>query len=197
MNMEPEVMGWGIRSDAAPGGDGVTRDDSIERQCARLGEILGLAEPVEERVLAAAVANPSYATNLLVCRGSPVFLRQLLDNPPARPAPEVPLSTLLQRGAQALLRWGKAGFTTVADDVLRRRLEACDACPNLSSPPEHRKLLYRLAGTPAGAKSICRLCGCPVTRKAAMSFENCPDADADHPGVSRWGEPLKTEPHKT
>lgn len=165
--------------------------DSIERQCARLGEILGLAEPVEERILAAALANPSYATNLLVCRGSPELLEQLLANPPTKPGADIALSTLLQRGAEALVRWGKAGFTTVGTDILKRRLEACDACPHLSTPPQNRKILYRLAGTAAGAKSVCRVCACPVTRKAAMTSEACPDADPDNPAMTRWGEPLK------
>ena len=166
--------------------------DSITDQCARLGEILGLGAPVEEEVLAAALDHPSYATNLLVCRGTPALLQQLLAHPPARKGADIPLPTLLRRGAEALLRWGRSGFSTVAGDVLERRLDACGACPNLASPPEDKKILYRLAGTAAGARSVCRVCGCPVTRKAAMAFEACPDADPDNPGMTRWGEPVKS-----
>jgi hypothetical protein len=149
---------------------------------------LGLGEPVSERVLAAALHSPSYATNLLVSRESPVFLSQLLANPPAAPEPDLSATELMKRAAEALWRWSKAGFTRVNEEVLERRLSACEACPNLSTPPETRSRLYALAGTAAGSRSVCRLCGCPVARKAAMAFEACPDSDPERPGLSRWGE---------
>ena len=167
---------------------GVAENLTIEEQCIQFGSILGLDEPVAERVLSAALHSPSYATNLLVSRESPVFLTQLLANPPAAPAPDLSAAELMKHAAEALWRWSKAGFTRVDDKVLERRLSACEACPNLAAPPEARKRLYALAGTAAGSRSICRLCGCPVARKAAMAFEACPDPDPERPGLSRWGE---------
>lgn len=162
---------------------------TVEDQCQRLGEILGLTSPVEERVLSAALHNQSYAVNLLLCRETPVFLNQLLAHPPASPVEPPSTHELLRKGAEALWRWGKTGFTKVDDEVLERRLATCQVCPNLSSPPEGREALYGLAGTAAGSKSVCRVCGCPVARKAAMTFENCPDPHPQLEGLSRWGEP--------
>ncbi|BAM92466.1 hypothetical protein S58_64930 [Bradyrhizobium oligotrophicum S58] len=176
---------------------GARADDmTIVMQCNELGKILGLRGPVEERVLTAAVQNPSYAANLILCRETPVFLHQLLAHPPP-PRDAIPTGELLRRGADALWRWARAGFTSVEDAVLQRRLDACQACPNLSHPPEGQELLYKLAGTAAGSKSVCRICGCPVARKAAMTFERCPDAHPDIAGLSRWGEPTIQETSHT
>lgn len=169
-------------------------ETSIEQQRARLGEILGLDGAVDEAVLVAAVRNPSYATNLLICRDAPQFLAQLLANPPAGRGGEDPSAgELMKRGAEALWRWSRIGFTTVDSEVLKRRLAACETCPHLYAPEGAKRILYALTGTAAGRKSVCRKCGCPVTRKAGMAGESCPDLLPDDPRQTRWGEP---RPHE-
>ncbi|MBD0321453.1 MAG: hypothetical protein ICV87_14025, partial [Gemmatimonadetes bacterium] len=78
---------------------------SIDAQREELGAILGLDGPVEEEVLAAAVANDRYARNLLLCRGRPELMGPLLASPP-RPAVRPGAVELAAEGARALLRWG-------------------------------------------------------------------------------------------
>lgn len=160
----------------------------LAAQRSQFAALLGIEKPVDEKVFSAALQDQSYATNLLLTKDTPVFRDQLLANPPALVAAPIGSGELLKRGAEALWRWSRTGFSHVADDVLRSRLDACQACPNLSAPPQDQTLLYRLAGTAAGSKSVCRLCGCPVARKAAMTFEQCPDAHPEIEGLSRWGE---------
>lgn len=166
---------------------------SVEQQCGRLGEILGLDGPVDEEVLVAAIRNPSYATNLLICRDAPQFLAQLLGSPPVARSDDPSAGELMKRGVEALWRWSRTGFTTVDSDVLKRRLAACETCPHLYAPEGAKRILYALTGTAAGRKSVCRKCGCPVTRKAGMAGESCPDAHPDDPRLTRWGEPRPDE----
>jgi hypothetical protein len=167
----------------------------VAEQCRQFGEILGIGEPVAESVLAAAIENPTYATNLLVCRGRPDLLATLLSRPPRRrDAAAMSSGELMRKGVEALWRWGRTGFSVVEDAVLQRRLAACETCPNLSSPPADKKLLYVLAGSMGTRQPVCRRCGCVVTRKARLPGESCPDPHPELPGVSRWSEPAVQTP---
>lgn len=69
----------------------------------------------------------------------------------------------LKNAAGAAVRLAKAVVAKkpvfVSDDLLSRRLAACEACPNLSGDQ-------------------CRLCTCFVDVKAMLATETCPD--------SRW-----------
>ncbi len=102
---------------------------------------------------------------------------------------------LVGRAAQAFLRWGKAGFSTVDRETLERRENACLACPHLSEPD---RLLQKLAGRAAAeevgsrtGKRICGQCGCTVGRKMRLASESCPVAHPTLVGLTRWGEPVR------
>jgi hypothetical protein len=105
---------------------------TLTREREELGEILGLAEPVPEEVLSAAVEDGTYARNLLLCRRDPELLGHLLANPPRRRA-DFGRVELAGRAAKALARWAKTGFTFVDEETRRRRLAACESCPELTS----------------------------------------------------------------
>lgn len=168
--------------------------DSVARQCIDMAAILGVAEPVREEVLRAAVADSTYAHNLLVCRGDQEYLQHLLAHPPhadaAQGAELIGAGTLARRAAESLVRWGKTGFSTVSEERYRKRLEACTECPHLQSPPTTRVALYALAGAAANDRTVCGKCGCVVTVKARRTSETCPDAHPDHADLNRWGDPL-------
>jgi len=170
-------------------------DTSIEENCLRFGKVLGLDEPVSEAVLLSATQEPTYAHNLLVCRGTPEFMEFLLKNPPYKP--DLVESTnheksnvdLLTKVSKAMWRWSKTGFSTVDEETHARRFGACQECPHLVEPP--KKLLYKLAKTKGSDSRICRLCGCFASRKARLPIESCPLPHPSVPSVNRWGEPLK------
>jgi hypothetical protein len=171
-----------------------TLTKSLAQQCAEMAAILGMDEPVREEVLRAAVADSTYAHNLLVCRGHREYLEHLLSNPPqVAPRQEeaaLGTATLARNAAESLVRWARTGFSTVEEAIYRQRLEACAQCPNLQAPPEKRSTLYRLAGASANERAVCRKCGCVVTVKARRSSDTCPDPHPEHEGFNRWGDPL-------
>jgi hypothetical protein len=170
-------------------------DLTLEQQCAELGRILMLDGPVSNIVMEAAIANPTYANNLLICRREPGLLQHLLSHPP-KPKDELSVSDLLSKGALALMNWARAGFTVVDDEVYRRRLEACQQCPELKTPAESKRLLYELVGVNGSDKAMCALCGCAVKRKARLTTERCPAAHPLMAGHTRWAEPISTTPQK-
>lgn len=59
--------------------------------------------------------------------------------------------------AEAMLRWGKAGFSLVPEKELTERLNICYDCP-LYDEDSNR----------------CKECGCFVDKKARLSSESCP-----------------------
>ncbi|MFJ4184237.1 hypothetical protein [Kitasatospora sp. NPDC089509] len=160
--------------------------DALEAQRTELGRILGLDTPASEDVLRAAVTDDGYARNLLACRRDPELLNLVLARPPV-PAEPLPSSTLIARGASALSRWARTGFTVVSDDVFDARTRACAACPHLSM--QQGNLLQQIAAKGLTDKSTCTLCGCVAARKARLPSERCPGADPERPGHSRWGDP--------
>lgn len=205
---------WRQLSSQAAGHESVERDDSgtlsgeaeaslqsslsdltFEQQCEQFGRILMLDGPVSNIVMQAAIANPTYANNLLICRREPNLLQHLLSHPP-KPKDELSVSELLSKGALALMNWARAGFTVVDDEVYRRRLEACQQCPELKTPAESKRLLYELVGVKGSDKAMCALCGCAVKRKARLTTESCPAAHPLMAGHTRWAEPMTTTPQK-
>lgn len=166
---------------------------------ARLGRALGLAGPAPDEVFRRAVDDPAFAADLLACRGTPGFLRALFDAPATRAyvtsATEAGNRELVARAAGAFVRWGRAGFSTVDEEVLARREAACLSCPQLSEPTV---AVQRLV--PAGKESdrlgsrtgrrVCALCGCTVSRKMRLPTESCPGRDPLNPALTRWGEPV-------
>ncbi len=166
-------------------------DNDLEEKCLELGLTLGLDEPVSVRVLEAALRDEIYSHNLLASRRNPVMLKFLLANPTKPPAtggaaPQFSNVELVRRAASALLRWGKVGFTVVAQPRLERRRAACLSCPHMIEPPD--QLLYKLTGTDESQK-ICDLCGCSVRKKIRRTSESCPGRHPEQEGLNRWGEP--------
>jgi hypothetical protein len=154
-------------------------EDNWHRLRSELGETLGLDGPVPGPTLAAALADETYAGNLLASRRHPALLRRLIEAPP-RPRhvapPQLSGPALARKAALALGRWAATGFATVDPATRQRREAACLACP------------HRLAG-PSPGLGKCALCGCPLGRKISMTSEVCPDAHTSNAGVTRWSEP--------
>lgn len=172
-------------------------DGTVTEKCDELGELLGLARPVSEEVLYAALYDESYAHNLLACRKYPAMLEHLLANPPKVPdenryhmLDQHSQLQLVQKMSEALVNWGKMGFARVDDAIFEKRVQACMSCPNLQDPPEN--LLYKLAALTASNKKICSVCGCLISRKTRLPSESCPSPDPVNPQISRWGDPIPT-----
>jgi hypothetical protein len=164
---------------------------SLDERRREFGEMLGLDGPVTESVLAAALQDERYAYNLLTCRRTPALLDQLLANPPV--VERRSTLDLLRSASGAFLRWGRTGFTTVDEEVYRRRLERCAACPHLTEPANHRVLYAAIARD--DGRRVCGLCGCAVAKKARLSSERCPGTDPHNERLTRWGEPREGGAH--
>lgn len=176
--------------------------DTFPEMCSRLGNVLGIDEPVPENVLHRALADQDFANNLITCRNSPEFLKLLINDsrnanymPPETPVQTVNNKELIQNASKALLRWGKAGFSVVDDATLERRENSCLSCPNLSAP---EKMLQKLVGQKTGTvigrrtgKQICRLCGCNASKKIRIPTESCPARHPTKNGFTRWDEPIQ------
>lgn len=166
---------------------------TFAEKCRTFGYILGLDNPVPENVLAAAIENPDYAKRLLMQRGSP-HLYDLLNNPPEKRAKISPAS-LISKAGKAILQWGLSGFPTVSKEVLKKREDACLACPHLI---ESTLVLQKITasskitsdiGHRTGNKS-CNLCGCVIRNKIRLETETCPLEDAGNLGMNLWGEAI-------
>ena len=112
----------------------------MPEMCVRLGEVLGMDKPVPMPVLLRD-RGPGFAADLITSRGQPGFLAALFDDrrtrayAPSALAADAPSATALAgKAAAAMLRWGKAGFSTVDSETLERRESACLGCPNLADP---------------------------------------------------------------
>jgi hypothetical protein len=174
-------------------------DGALMAQRLHMSELLGLDQPVSEAVLLAALEDSAYAHNLLVCRSNQRMLSHLLSHPPTQAAPQVlepaepepagPSNLeLVGKAAGAFVTWAKAGLPSLAPEDLRRRQDACLACPSIADVPADR-LLHRVARSrgPLGDK-ICHRCGCNLGRKTAIATESCPAPHPLEPGMTRWGE---------
>ncbi|WP_319414328.1 hypothetical protein [uncultured Cohaesibacter sp.] len=88
------------------------------------------------------------------------------------------------------------GQEVVEENVLSKRLKACESCPHLEEAPDTK--LYHLGRRilrPDGDK-ICGLCGCFVSEKAKRKAEGCPASMTGTSLLSRWGEPIEKVEYK-
>lgn len=179
----------------------IQQNDSFPEMCARMGAFLGKNGPVPENALRRAIADPDYANNLIMCRNAPEFLDVLLQDPQnaayevEETKSEIGNSDLLRNAANAFVRWGKAGFSTVDDVTLERRENACLSCEHLQKP---EKMLQKLVTSKSeeqlgkrAADCVCNLCGCVISKKIRLPTESCPGKNPDNPQLNKWGEPLK------
>lgn len=157
---------------------------SEEQMRAELGELLGLAAPVDAAVLHAALSSDSYARSLLSSRRTPQMLQMLLASPPRNVRAKASHGTaeLLQHGSRSLLDWARSGFSTTDPQEREHRSSACRHCPHRQAPGAS---LLQATRSELG---ICGLCGCPLSRKVSMLSESCPGEMPDTPGVNRWGQ---------
>jgi len=160
---------------------------TIEEKCVEFAKILGLSEPVSQKILLAAFQNTTYAHNLLACREDSELLGHLLKNPPKVTLPEeekiITNVEILKKLTKSLVQWGKTGFSTVSQETFLKRFNACLSCPNLKDPP--KSVLYKVIGD---KEKICNLCGCAVSKKARLTSESCPDIHPDFNDLTRWEE---------
>jgi hypothetical protein len=148
----------------------------MELNRAKLASELGLApQLLNDRVLHKIAEDELFLHHLTVTKGHPQLQEILLKEALVQDVPMAESSTreLLRRAAASLTRWAGSGFSRVAGDEYRLRLETCRTCEHLSFPPTN--LVYRLARTSEQEKTVCGLCGCDVRRKAWLSTEKCPD----------------------
>jgi hypothetical protein len=167
----------------------------LQEQCIEMAAILGLDEPVPERTLRTALADPNYAHNLLVVRNETEYLTYLLDHPPPvaeKEGGDIPAATLVKRAARSLLKWAGTGFSTVSNETYERRINACNVCPNLRVPSSNQNALYSIAGA-MNNKSVCGKCGCVVKVKARRGTDTCPDQHPFKTDLNRWEEQYLTE----
>jgi hypothetical protein len=169
--------------------------ETIADKCKTFAYMLGLDTPVTERVLIAALENPGYGRRLLASSENEKTLYDLLNNPPITNASSSHFSNgaLLNKASKALMKWAISGFPTVPKDVLKKREDACLACPNLTEPstmlqrfsaPSHQDTGI---GSRTGNK-ICLSCGCVVRNKIRLATEACPERSAGGEDKNRWGE---------
>ncbi len=175
--------------------------ETLADKCLAFAELLGLEEPVPERVLLAALEHNWYARRLFSNRHEPDF-QALLDNPPAtttrKPATGAAFTNarLLAKAGTALARWGFSGFSTVPAEILGTREAACLACPNLAEPSSVLQrmsasaVVSNVTGYRTGNK-VCSACGCVVKNKMRLATETCPVEEPAMPGLNRWGEPMQ------
>jgi hypothetical protein len=168
--------------------------ETFAEKCQTFAYVLGLENPVPEKVLIAALDDPNYASRLLIHRGD-AYMYELLNNPPQKLA-EISTKSLISKAGKALLNWGLSGFPTVSKVTLKKREDACLACPNLvESSSALQKItasskITNEIGHRTGNKS-CALCGCVIRNKIRLETETCPEEVAETPGINRWDEPVK------
>ena len=151
---------------------------SVEQGRCHLGEILGLDDPVPQRVLLTALTDSNYAHNLLVRRGSREELLAFIQTSTAAVMPQGrdrDNRELLISFREAMLRWARIYFTVVDAETRARRTTACEGCEHYSDAPA--TLLYRIAEPfRSGPRKICGLCGCLLSKKILMPAERCPSS---------------------
>jgi len=175
--------------------------ETFEDKCRTFAYMLGLEEPVRREVLEAAIDYPAYARSLMAAKDKPERFSDLLYNPPiigsSKPLNNFTNAKLVAKASSALLKWAASGFPTVSISVLRKREDACLACPDLMAPTHRLQQisasgeLSDQVGRRTGNKS-CAACGCVITNKIRLATESCPVADPANSGFNRWGEPIRT-----
>lgn len=187
--------------------EALTAGESVEEQCERLGELIGLDGPVPADVLLSAIEDREYARNLMLCKDAPPLREFLVSNPTRRAGPaatatdsadapaggeprEHSTRALIGSASKSFWAWTKSGFAVVDEDQYARRFGTCLECPHLIDPP--RKRVYEVIGATGERedKRVCELCGCVASRKARLPHESCPAPHAELAGLNKWGEPL-------
>ena len=168
---------------------------------AKFSKFLGLNKPVTTGVMRRAMVDSNFAHRLLISRNSQGFLEALMSDPKNRlyelhedaatEAPQRSNLKLVGSMTKSLLRWSKAGFTHVDEEIYQQRTSTCKACPHLVEAPNN--LVYKIRLTRKEDTKVCNLCGCIAARKARLSTETCPGAHPTQPGINRWGEPLRAK----
>ncbi len=173
-----------IQGQAEPDQD---REEALAAFSQALAAALGFAGSPDRRLLERAAVDPMFLGRLIEERpvdiaDSPLSLEAARSGLP-KWAPR-PTAGLLRSTAEALLKWGKAGFRPVGEAQAARRKAACLACDQLRPPGA--PVIYRVVGARDG---ICGLCRCAVDKKVRIPTETCPAAHLDDPTLDRWGEP--------
>jgi len=163
--------------------------NSIADGCKKLGDILGLDQPVTPKVFIAAVKNEEYAHNLLVSRKTKPFLNHLLASPPEvqgfQSEAEHSTKELLSSACKAIIKWAKTGFTKTSEEEIQRRFNACSKCDHIITEKSHSHI-HNLLNT----KARCGLCGCDIDKKIRLNNETCPGKDTKNPGYNFWGQKI-------
>jgi hypothetical protein len=178
---------------------------NLEEAQAAFGTFLGLGAPVPAGVLRHAFADQYFRHNLILNRNRPEELRRLLEHPrnaefesgagtaQAEGMPVRGTAELAAKAGKALYAWAKTGFALLDQEAFDARFAACEACDQLSAPPDN--WVYNLTSTKRGDPRICGACGCTAARKARLASESCPMADPTNPDLTRWGEPIRPAVH--
>lgn len=172
--------------------------ETIEDRCQTFAYMLGLDQPVPERVLVAALEDAVYMRRLLASSNNIQVLYELINNPPVANSRKTFSNTeLVSKAGKALLRWAVSGFATIGKEQLRTREDACLSCPNLIDPVSalQRYSAPSSVGEDVGSRTgnmICSSCGCVVRNKIRLVTESCPEHIAGDHTTNRWGELLKS-----
>jgi len=174
--------------------------DSFQDMCDRMTTFLGMKTRMPENAMRRAIDDPDFANDLITCRNAPDFLEALLGDPGnesyAITKTEAGISNieLLKKASGALLRWGKAGFSTVDDEVMEKRENACLGCEYISKPETAlQKLVTSKSKEQIGkrvADCVCKLCGCSLGKKIRLPSEACPAVLPGNDALNRWSEPI-------
>ncbi|HTL82942.1 MAG TPA: hypothetical protein VL651_14610 [Bacteroidia bacterium] len=168
--------------------------ETIGDRCRTFAYMLGLDEPVPERVLTAAIENTGYMRRLLASTNNIPALYDLLNNPPS-PVVRNSFSNseLIAKAGKALMKWAVSGFPTVSKEQLKKREDACLSCPNLS---EATHSIQRFSASADVTEKVgwrtgnraCASCGCVVHNKIRLATESCPEHISGNENINRWGE---------
>lgn len=170
---------------------------SWEELLREFSNFLELDGPMPEAVLHRALEDEKFAAYLVSMRGRPDYLQMMFNDPQnkqyeTRTSERRSNVKMLKKATGALLKWGKAGFKKVDDETFNRRFAACQACEHFVDAPD--QLLYKVRMVKDVDTRICDECGCVASRKARLPTETCPARDRGNGGLSRWGEPMKSQP---
>ena len=183
--------------------ENIVKKGSWEQQLEEFGAFLEWEQSVPDVVLFRALEDERYAQYLISVKGNNEKLSMLFNHPDTkkfegkRPKKDKPKNLeLVGKATKALVKWGKAGFKLVEDEVLERRENACLSCPNLVAPQKMLQKIISLgkAKDQIGKRtrdSVCGLCGCGVAKKIKLPTESCPGEHPNKKGYTRWNEVIK------
>ena len=102
-------------------------------------------------------------------------------------------SDLLLNAANAMLKWGKAGFSVVDKSTLEKEKMPAYHANIWLSQKKLQKLVVSKAEDKIGKRAAdctCNLCGCGISKKIRIPTESCPSKHPDKEGFTRWNEPI-------